>query len=110
MIKLSPSNFEKQFSDANLILNYLINNLEEEFKHPKTKEFTNLCKNCSIQLDTPTLFVVLKKTQALLLASKNIKNIELISVSDLNTLSLLKAKQIVITTKALNYLKEIYHE
>ena len=88
----------------------LINNLEEEFKHPKTKEFTNLCKNCSIQLDTPTLFVVLKKTQALLLASKNIKNIELISVSDLNTLSLLKSKQIVITTKALNYMKEIYHE
>tara|TARA_B100000795_G_scaffold270007_1_gene261823 strand:+ start:4627 stop:5274 length:648 start_codon:yes stop_codon:yes gene_type:complete len=96
------------YSKRNQVL--LINNLEEEFTNPKTKEFTTLCNNCSIQLDCKTLFVVSQKTKALLLASKNIKNIELISVSDLNTLSLLKSKQIVITTKALNYMKEIYHE
>lgn len=88
----------------------LIQNLEDEFKTPKTKEFSNLCKNCNLELDQKTLFIVYEKTSSLLLASKNIPNIELIAVSHLNTLSLLKVKQIVITTKALNYLKEIYGE
>jgi large subunit ribosomal protein L4 len=94
------------YSRRNQIL--LVQNLEKDFTVPKTKEFINFCKNCNIQLNEKTLFVVSEKTPALLLASKNINNIELISVSHLNTLSILKAKQIVITTQTLNYMKEIY--
>ena len=96
------------YSKRNQVL--LVQNLEDEFKLPKTKEFINLCKNCNIQLDQKTLLVVSEKTPALLLATRNIKNIEIISVSHLNTLSVLKAKQIVVTTQALNYMKEIYGE
>ena len=35
-------------------------------------------------------------------------NIELIAASNLNTMSLIKAKQILITVKALDDIKEIY--
>ena len=42
------------------------------------------------------------------LSIQNIKNIELISASNLNTLSLLKAKQIILTPLAINDIKEVY--
>ena len=38
----------------------------------------------------------------------NLKNVELISASNLNTLSLIKATQILTTPAALNEIKEIY--
>jgi large subunit ribosomal protein L4 len=54
------------------------------------------------------LVVVSKKTDSLKLSTQNIKNVELISASNLNTFSLLKAKQIILTPLALNNIKEIY--
>ena len=75
---------------------------------PKTKTFSNLCENCGINLDQKILVVVSKKTAALKLSTRNIKNVELISASSLNTHSLLKAKQILLTSLAVNEIKEIY--
>ena len=42
------------------------------------------------------------------LSTQNIKNVELISASSLNTLSLMKAKQIILTPLAVNDIKEIF--
>src|SRR5210317_2129977 len=67
---------------------------------PKTKDFCTALKKSKL--------VVSKKTNYLKKSSQNLKNIELISASNLNTLSLLKAKQILITPSALNEIKEIY--
>jgi len=86
----------------------IIENLENEITEPKTKNFLKVCQNCSINLDQKVLLIVSKKTTALKLATQNLQNIELISVSSLNTLSLLKAKQIILTPLAINYIKEIY--
>ena len=44
------------------------------------------------------------------LATQNLKKVELISASNLNTLSLIKAKQIILTPTAINDIKEIYCE
>ena len=52
--------------------------------------------------------MVAKKTPYLKLSTQNLKNVELISASNLNTLSLLKAKQILLTPLAVNDIKEIY--
>jgi len=54
------------------------------------------------------LLIVHEKTIGLKLSTQNFNNIELISVSNLNTLSLLKAKQILITILAIKDIKEIY--
>jgi len=85
-----------------------IENLEAEVNEPKTKAFLKICQDCGVNLDQKLLVVVSKKTNALKLSTRNIKNVELISASNLNTLSLLKAKQIILTASAINDIKEIY--
>jgi len=86
----------------------IIENLETEITEPKTKVFLKICKDCMIKLDEKILVIVSEKTTPLKLATQNLKNVELISASNLNTVSLLKAKQIILTPLAINYIKEIY--
>ena len=86
----------------------VIENLEEGLTDSKTKSFLNICKNCSINLEQKVLVIVSQKTISLKLATQNIKNVELILASNLNTFSLLKANQILATPLALNNIKEIY--
>lgn len=86
----------------------IIENLENEIYEPKTKTFLKICQNCNINLNQKLLVIVSKKTTSLKLSTQNIKNVELISASNLNSLSLLKAKQIILTPSAINDIKEIY--
>ena len=86
----------------------LIKDLENGISEPKTKNFLKICQDCLINLDQKVLVIVSKKTTPLKLSTQNLKNVELISASNINTLSLLKAKQIVLTPLALNDIKEIY--
>jgi large subunit ribosomal protein L4 len=85
----------------------IIEDLENEITEPKTKAFLKVCKDCDINLDQKVLVIVSKKTTPLKLSTQNLKNVELISASSLNTLSLLKAKQIILTPLAIDYIKEI---
>ena len=82
--------------------------LESLITEPKTKNFCNICKDYNLNINQKTLLVVSKKTIPLKLSTQNLKNVELISASNLNTLSLLKAKQILLTPLAVNDIKEIY--
>jgi len=86
----------------------MIENLENELNEPKTKAFLKICQNCNISLEQKLLVVVSKKTIPLKLATQNLQNVELISASNLNTLSLLKANQILLTSAAISDIKEIY--
>jgi large subunit ribosomal protein L4 len=86
----------------------IIENLENEMNTPKTKTFLKICQDCGINLNQKLLIIVSKKTIPLKLSTQNLKNIELISASNLNTLSLLKAKQVILTPSAVNDIKEIY--
>jgi large subunit ribosomal protein L4 len=86
----------------------VIDNLEDQITEPKTKAFLKVCQECNIKLEDQILVIVSKKTIPLKLSTQNLKNVELISVSNLNTFSLLKAKQIILTSSAINDIKEIY--
>jgi large subunit ribosomal protein L4 len=86
----------------------IIENLENEVTESKTKNFLRICENCAINLNQKVLVIVSNKTVPLKLSTQNLKNVELISASNLNTFSLLKAKQIIVTSLALNDIKEIY--
>lgn len=90
----------------------IIDNLENGFKNFKTKSFIEICKNCNINLaqNRKILVVVSEKTSFLKLATQNIKNVELILASNLNTFSLLQAQQIILTTSSINDIKETYCE
>ena len=67
-----------------------------------------MCENCNIDSNQKVLVVVSKKTDSLKLATQNIKNVELILASNLNTYSLLKTKQIVLSSSSINDIKETY--
>ena len=86
----------------------VIGELESLINEPKTKVFCDICKNYNLDLNQKILLVVSKKTPSLKLSTQNLKNVELISASNLNTLSLLKAKQILLTPSAVTDIKEIY--
>ena len=86
----------------------MIENFENEFKELKTQLFLKICQNCNLNLKQTILVVVSKKTLPLKLSTQNIKNVELILASNLNTLSVLKANQIVLTSSAINEIKEKY--
>lgn len=86
----------------------IIENLEADLTIPKTKNFIKICQDCGVNLEQKLLVIVSEKTKVLKLSTQNIKNVELISASNLNTLSLMKAKQIVLTPLAVNDIKEIF--
>jgi len=86
----------------------ILNDLEESIDTPKTKSLETIFKKCRVQLDEKVLLVVSKKTVPIKLSVRNMKNVELISASNLNTLSLLKAKQILLTPLAIKDIKETF--
>lgn len=86
----------------------IIDGLEESVDTPKTKLLNNILIKCRVELDEKVLLIVSKKTIPIKLSVRNIKNVELISASNLNTLSLLKAKQILLTPLAMNDIKETF--
>jgi len=96
------------YNKKNSIL--VLENLENALTEPKTKSFLQVCKNCNLNVDQKLLVVVAEKTTPLKLATQNLKTVELISASHLNTLSVVKAKQIILTPSAINIIKEIYCE
>jgi large subunit ribosomal protein L4 len=112
-ITLKLNKKERRLSLQTLLYNkknniLIIENLENEITQPKTKNFLKICQDCAISLDEKLLVIVSKKTRSLKLSTQNLKNVELILASNLNTLSLLKAKQIILTPLAINDIKEIY--
>ena len=86
----------------------MIDNLENELNEFKTKNFLKICNNCDINLNQKILVIVSTKTNSLKFSTQNLTNVELISASNLNTFSLLKAKQIILTPSGMNDIKEIY--
>ena len=86
----------------------IFDNFEELINQPKTSIAYNYLIESNINLNQKILIVVSKKSLPLKLSLKNIKTIELISITNLNALSLLKAKQIILTLSAFNKIKELY--
>lgn len=114
-VRLKSNKKERRLALQTLLYNkknniIVIKNFENDIIESKTKNFLSICKNCNINLNQKLLVVVSKKTLALKLATKNLQNVELISVLNLNTFSLLKSSQIVLTLSALSKIKEVYCE
>ena len=99
--------YHKHYQDQG---NELIMPGELESVGSKTKEFCKLCKEFDINLDEKLLLVVSdsQKTLPLRLATQNLKNVELILASKMNTLSLLKSKKILFTISAYQQIKDKY--
>jgi large subunit ribosomal protein L4 len=111
--KIKLNQKERQLALKTLLYNKrnsisVVEDLENIIELPKTNTFCTICKNCGVSLEKKLLIIVSKKTKALKLATRNIKNVELILASNLNTLSVLKTEQILLTPQAISDIKEIY--
>ena len=87
----------------------VVEGFEQILDKPKTKTLLHIFQNFRITEKKKLLIITDKKIKNLILASRNIKNINLILVSKLNTINLLKFNQILITKIALSKLKGIYY-
>merc|ERR1712176_1127319 len=106
-VSLRLNKKERQLALQTLLYNkknnvIVIEDLETNLTESKTKNFIKMCDNCNINSNQRVLLVVSKKTNSLKLATKNLK---LILASNLNTLSLLKAKQIILSSLSINDIK-----
>ena len=113
VVTLKLNKKERQLALQTLLYNkknnvIVIEDLENTLTESKTKSFVKMCDDCNIDSNQKVLLVVSKKTLPLKLATKNLKNVELILASNLNTLSLLKAKQIILSSLSINDIKETY--
>ena len=112
-VTLKLNKKERQLALQTLLYNkknsvIVIEDLENTLTEAKTKSFLKMCENCNINSNQKVLVVVSKKTDSLKLATQNLKNVELILASNLNTFSLLKTKQIVLSSLSINDIKETY--
>nr|YP_009496574.1 ribosomal protein L4 [Actinocyclus subtilis]AWT39287.1 ribosomal protein L4 [Actinocyclus subtilis] len=90
------------------IMTTIIDNLEDSLQISKTKALLQIFTNCNIDLNKKTLLIIDKNSVPLKLSSRNIKNLQLMLASNLNTVNLLAAEQIILTPSSLLKIKEIY--
>ncbi|MBN2684278.1 MAG: 50S ribosomal protein L4 [Pontiellaceae bacterium] len=71
---------------------------------PKTKEFAVVLKN--LGLDRGGLFIVDEVTQAVLLASRNIPRVEVVTAKLVNTYQILRYKNVIVTKAGMEALEQ----
>lgn len=76
---------------------------------PKTKIFIDNIKKLHIEPTEKILIIVVKKTRNACLASRNLSNIEIIGANQLNLLSIIKAKWILIEKNSMDIIADIYN-
>nr|YP_010904109.1 ribosomal protein L4 [Caulacanthus ustulatus]WCH57360.1 ribosomal protein L4 [Caulacanthus ustulatus] len=114
--KIKLNKKEKRIALNGLIYNklkhtILVENFLEHIEKPNTKEVLNYVKSVGISTEkNKILLIVDSKNRNLYLSTRNLKNFELIKANQLNIVALLKADQLVITSKALSIINEVYNE
>ena len=78
---------------------------ELNFVVPKTKDFVAMTKNLQVA-DKKTLFVLLNENKNVYLSARNLKNSKIITLSELNTYSILNANNLVFTEDAVVTLQQ----
>nr|QVY57951.1 50S ribosomal protein L4 [Betaphycus gelatinus] len=113
-IKLNKK--EKQLALKYLLQNKLSNtivvkNFLEDIEYPNTKFALKHIQSLGIDtnINTKILIVMNTTNNNLYLSIRNIKNIEIIKADQLNTIALLKAEKLIITTHAIDRMNEVYN-
>nr|QCI04786.1 ribosomal protein L4 [Bornetia secundiflora] len=108
---------EKKLAIQNIIYNKFPNTIviENNFSTlntPKTKNILTQLKNLGIIISKrkKILLIVAEKNYNLYLSVRNIENIELILIKQINILALLKADTLLFTLDSLNILKNTYND
>nr|WCH56361.1 ribosomal protein L4 [Hypnea sp.] len=106
---------EKHLAISNTLYNkarntLIIENFASHVNGPSTKLLLNEINSLGLNTNHNILIIVTKKEKNLYLSIRNLQNIELTSVNQLNVFLLLKANKLIITSSALNEINETYNE
>ena len=111
-----PQDFSKKMNKkvAKLALKSAINSKIEDFVViediklviPKTKEVLNILNNLKL-MEEKVLIVVPELDENIILASRNLTNVILLEVSELNVLDIINNSKILITKEALKEVEEV---
>ena len=106
---------EKHLAICNLLYNkkdftISFNSSIFEIELPKTKFFLQKLKKLNINPLAKILIIVTQKNLDIQRATNNLKNIELISINQLNIISIIKAKYILIENKAVDIINQLSNE
>jgi large subunit ribosomal protein L4 len=88
----------------------VVENFASNLTQPKTKEFIAALKRWDIELDSKVLLIVAEVEDNLLLSTRNVANVKMISASGLNVFDLLNADRIIATTDAIAKIQEVYND
>lgn len=106
---------ERQLAISNMLFNkknftFTIETASLIFDKPKTKTLLNNIEKLNINITETILIIMAVKRENTCLAARNLKNIEIISTQQLNLLSLIKAKYILIEASAVKIITKPYNE
>lgn len=76
------------------------------FDQPKTKDFVNFAKNFKVE-DKKLLLVLAERNNNVILSSRNVPNVRLMSASDINTYALLNNNAIVMTEGSVEIINKL---
>ncbi len=79
------------------------------FETPKTKNFIEILNNLKIS-DKKTLLVLFESNKSVYLSSRNLGNVKVVNVSDLNTYDILNAKNIMFLESSIAEFNKIQNE
>lgn len=77
------------------------------FEAPKTSKMTGMSINLNI-MNKKSLFVLPEENKNIYLSSRNLQGVEVVTISDLNTYSIMKASTLVLTESAVDVLQSTF--
>jgi len=88
----------------------VVEDFADKLARPKTKELLEAIARWGVSLDAKVLLIVSQSEENVNLSARNIANLKLIPVNNLNVYDLLAADNIVATASALAKIQEVYSD
>lgn len=89
----------------------VVKNLLTNLKSPSTKTFIHTIQELGFSVNEKKILIIInQKNWDLYLSARNLPNIEIIETKNLNSLSIIKAEQILLTYEALQTINQSYNE
>ncbi len=86
----------------------VVEEFTDHLTRPRTKELTEAIARWGVAPGSKLLMIVSETSENLILSSRNVSKIKLITANNLNIYDILAADQLVVTSSALESIKEIY--
>ncbi|MBW4615188.1 MAG: 50S ribosomal protein L4 [Desmonostoc vinosum HA7617-LM4] len=88
----------------------VVEEFSNELSRPKTKELVQALARWGAAPENKTLLILSEFPENVYLSARNIENLKLIAANQLNVYDLLHADKVVITTSAIEKIKEVYSD